>query len=243
MRTGALVVLASVAIACGGGGFFKQYEYEEDCYVSLDGTATLYVNSSLVALNALRGTMFDTAPDARVDFDGIRKFFTAPHSRVIRVTTTRRNGRRYVHVRVETDDLRRLSEAPPFAWSSYSLDQSGGVVTLRQQVGKGSAGSRGSSEWGGGEIVAFRHHMPSRILFHNSPFGVQRGNILAWEQPLQARLRGDPIDIEVRTEQQSILYRTLLLFAGTIVAVALTFVLAIWWFIRYGRRPNLERRT
>ena len=33
----ALVVLASVAIACGGG-FFKQYEYEEDCYVSLDGT-------------------------------------------------------------------------------------------------------------------------------------------------------------------------------------------------------------
>ena len=73
MRTGALVVLASVAIACGGGGFFKQYEYEEDCYVSLDGTATVYVNSSLAALNALRGTSFDTTPDAVPDLDRVRR--------------------------------------------------------------------------------------------------------------------------------------------------------------------------
>jgi len=241
MRTGALVVLASVAIACGGGGFFKQYEYEEDCYLSLDGTATVYVNSSLAALNLLRGTSFDTNPDGPLDLDGVQRYFTTSHSRVVRVTSTRRDGRRFVHVRIETDDLRRLSDAAPFAWSSYELNESGGEVVFRQKVGKASGGP-GQTEWRGDEIAAFRLHLPSRILFHNSPFGVQRGNILAWEQPLSERVRGEPIEIEARVEPQSILYRTLLLFAGTIVAVALTFVLAIWWVIRWGRRPNLERR-
>jgi len=245
MRTGVLVVLASVAIACGGGGFFKQYEYEEDCYVSLDGTATMYVNTSVAALNALRGTSFDTAPDRAADLDGIKAYFTTPQSRVERITTTRRNGRRYVHVRLETDDLRRLSDAAPFSWSSYELNTSAAEVIYHQKVrASGFGNSRGNIEWRGDEIAAFRLHMPSRILFHNSPFGVQRGNILAWEQPLSDRLRGEPIEIEVRVEAQSILYRTLLLFAGTIVAVALTFVLAIWWFIRFGRRaPTTARRT
>ena len=28
-----------------GGGFFRQYEYEEEVYLSLDGTATVYVNA------------------------------------------------------------------------------------------------------------------------------------------------------------------------------------------------------
>ena len=245
MRTGVLVVLASVAIACGGGGLFKQYEYEEDCYVSLDGTATMYVNTSVAALNALRGTSFDTAPDGTADLDGIKAYFTTPQSRVERITTTRRNGRRYVHVRLVTNDLRRLPDAAPFSWSSYELNSSAAEVIYHQDVrASGGGNTRGNIEWRGDEIAAFRLHMPSRILFHNSPFGIQRGNILAWEQPLSDRLRGEPIEIEVRVEAQSILYRTLLLFAGTIVAVALTFVLAIWWVIRFGRRPrNLEPRT
>lgn len=234
MRTGVLVVLASVAIACGGGGFFKQYEYEEDVYVSTDGAATVYVNSSLAALNALRGTSFDTRPDAGENLDDVRSFFSTPLTQVVRANSTRRNGRRFVHVRIEVLDLRRLSEAAPFAWSSYRLTESGGELAFRQTVGKAAGGSAGPIEWRGDELVAFRLHMPSRILFHNSRFGVQRGNILTWEQPLQDRLRGEPIEIEVRTEPQSILYRTVLLFAGMIVAVALTFVLAIWWFIRYG---------
>ena len=243
MRIAALVVLASVAIACGGGGFFKQYEYEEDCYLSLDGPATMYVNTSIAALNALHGTSFDATAAGTPDLDAIKAYFTSSQSRVERITTTERNGRRYVHVRLETEDLRRLSNAAPFSWSSYELNASAAEVIYHQEVRGGSGGNPGIVEWRGDEIAAFRLHMPSRILFHNSPYGVQRGNILAWEQPLSDRLRGEPIEIEARVEAQSILYRTLLLFAGTIVAVALTFVLAIWWFIRYGRRPNAERRT
>ena len=53
--------------SCVGGvrrrrRLFRQYEYEEEIYLSLDGTATVYVNSSMAALNALRGTSFDAEP-------------------------------------------------------------------------------------------------------------------------------------------------------------------------------------
>ena len=61
----ALALIAVTTAACGGGGLFRPYEYEEDVYLSLDGTATIYVNASLAALNALRGTSFDTKPGAR----------------------------------------------------------------------------------------------------------------------------------------------------------------------------------
>ncbi len=202
----------------------------------------MYVNSSLAALNALRGTSFDTRPDANANLDDVRSFFSTPLTKVVRANSTRRNGRRFVHVRIEVLDLRRLAEAAPFAWSSYRLTESGGELAFRQTVGKAAGGSAGPVDWRGDELVAFRLHMPSRILFHNSRFGVQRGNILAWEQPLQDRLRGEPIEIEVRVEPQSILNQTLLLFSATIVLVALTFILVIWWVIRFGgpRRPRAK---
>ena len=48
-------VLALAGAACGGRLFGKVYEYEEDIYLSLDGSAELIVNASVPALVALRG--------------------------------------------------------------------------------------------------------------------------------------------------------------------------------------------
>ena len=56
-----------------------------------------------------------------------------------------------------------------------------------------------------------------------------------WEQPLAARLKGEPLDVEVRMEPESILYSTLLLFGATVVAAAITFAVVIWWVVRRGR--------
>ena len=73
MRVRAVVLLvAALSVSCGGGGLFRQYEYEEEMYLSLDGSATIYVNSSMVALNALRGTSFNTDPAAGVDRAAVR---------------------------------------------------------------------------------------------------------------------------------------------------------------------------
>ena len=94
--------------------------------------------------------------------------------------------------------------------------------------------------WTGEEIVAFRLHIPSRIVFHNAgPGNPQRGNILAWEQPLAERLRSTPLTLDARMEPQSILYSTLLLFAGTFVAVAMMFAVVVWRILRAGRAGGL----
>src|SRR5579864_5900983 len=106
MRIGAAIVLLAAAVAGGRlGGLFRQYEYEEEMYLALDGSATVYVNSSIPALNALRGTSFDARPNARVDTAAVRAYFNTPLTHVVRVTTSRRNNRSFVHVRLDVDNV------------------------------------------------------------------------------------------------------------------------------------------
>ena len=129
-------VTAVMLTGCGGtSGLFRQYEYEEEIYLSLDGGATIYVNSSVAALDALRGATLDISPAARVDRDAVRAFFSSPVTRVRQINQSRRSGRPFVHVRIDVDDISRLGEAPPFHWSSYSLRREGGLFVFRQSIG------------------------------------------------------------------------------------------------------------
>ena len=232
----ALAVGMIVSSACSGTTtLFRQYEYEEEIYLSLDGSATIYVNSSLAALNALRGTMFDASPAARVDTAAVRAWFSSPVTRVTRVSQSRRSNRRFVHVRLDVDDIARLGEAAPFAWSKYRFARDGDQFKYLQIVGAPAGKDPGNAGWNGREIVAFRLHLPSKIRYHNTRRDVGRGNILAWEQSLADRLHGVPIELDARMDAQSILYTTLWLFGLTFVAVAVVFCGVIWWVMRRGR--------
>jgi hypothetical protein len=235
-----VVICALVVAACGGrrGVFTPQYEYEEELYLSLDGSATLNVNASVASLVALRGFNLDPNPRARIDRAVVRAMFDGPGADVSKVSLSRRDGRRFVHVSIDVDDVRQLARLAPFAWSSYRFDRQGDVMEFRQVVGK-PAGRPVNAGWTGGELVAFRMHLPSEIPFHNSPAGVQRGNILEWEQPLADRLAGEPLDLQVQLEPESILYTTLRLFGTTVVAAAMTFVLLLWWIARRGRHGQM----
>src|SRR4030095_5830151 len=93
------------------------------------------------------------------------------------------------------------------------------------------------------ELVAFKLHVPSKVIFHNvrrlednSPGEIERGNILTWEQRLTDRRAGAPIDIQVQMEEQSILYRTLWMFVGSFAAAVLVLGLLIVWTVRKGRK-------
>jgi hypothetical protein len=231
------LLLAFTGSSCGGasgGGWFRQYEYDEEIDLSSDGMAIVSVSSSLPALNALRGTSFDTRPNVPVDREAIRAYFTSPVTRVTDIGTFRRANRRFVRVRIEVDDVRRLGEAAPFAWSRYSLTRSGDEYVFRQSLGPAAGGEVGDAGWTGTEMVAFRLHLPSRVTYHNTVEGPLRGNILRWEQPLAERLRGGaaPTLLEARMDTESILYRTLWLFGWTMAAVVATFAFAIWWMVR-----------
>jgi hypothetical protein len=238
MRIAGALALAAAVASAACSGVFRQYEYEEDLYLSLDGTATLYVNSSIAALDALRGASFDPSPVATVDRAAVREYFSAPFARVVgRVATSRRSGRRFVHVRIDVDDVRNLDRMAPFAWSKYEFRREGDQYRYDQTIGPSAAKPIGDAGWSGREIVAFRLHLPSKIAYHNAlPGDLRRGNILVWEQPLADRLRGVPLALEARMETESILHRTVLLFAATMVAVAIVFVLIIWRILRRGAK-------
>jgi hypothetical protein len=241
MRVPWAVVFLALAVAGSAcrGVVKPEYEYEEELYLALDGSATLYVNASVPALVALRGADLDVDPEARFDRRRVRALFEGPGVEVSTPTSSRRNGRRFVHVRVDAARLTDLQKLAPFSWSSYGLSTRGDVIELRQVVGPAVGKPVGDVGWSGKEIVAFRMHLPSRIPFHNARDGVQRGNILEWEQPLTARLAGTPLEMQAHMETESILARTLLLFGSTIVAAAAAFALVLWWIARKGRSSEM----
>jgi len=224
--------------------FGRQYEYEEDLTLGLEGAGTLTINASLPALAALRG--IDVGPASpSIDRDRIRALFESGVTRVTSVPRPwRRRGRDFVQINLAFDDVRKLSQAAPLSWSRYELSGETGQHVFRQIVGASALkpGTLQNVGWDGSEVVAFRLHLPSRILEHNArdleknePTGIRRGNILEWEQHLSDRLDGRPVMVEVRMESQSILYRTLFLFAGAFAAAVLTLVALIWWTMRRGK--------
>jgi hypothetical protein len=241
LRRVLLTLLAACSIlssACGGGGGIlgKEYEYEEELSLYVDGSARMDLSSSIAALVALRGANLDTNPDVDVDRDKVRALFAGPGVEVRSVRVSRRDGRRFVHVRVDVSDIRQLSRVGPFSWSSYEFRRRGDVLEYQQIVGAAAAKAVGDVGWNGNELVAFRMHIPSVIAYHNAPSKeVQRGNILEWEQPLVDRLKSVPVQVEVNMEPDSILYTTLLLFGATIVLAAVAFGVVIWRVARHGR--------
>jgi hypothetical protein len=235
----ALIVLAAVLSAACRSMLSRKYEYDEEVYLGLDGSATVYINASIAALVALRGFDLDVDPRARLKLDAIRDIYESPVADVVSATGSRRDNRRYVHVRLDVPDIRRLHEAAPFAWSRYAFDRQGEVLRFQQQVGASAAHEVGDVGWTGRELAAFRLHLPSRVPFHNSPSReIQRGNIIVWEQTLADRIKGEPIAIEVHLEPQSILVHTLGLFAITVLLAAATFAAAIWWVRSRGRKAE-----
>src|SRR5688572_16223366 len=164
------------ATSCAGSPFGRRlFEYEEEIYLNVDGTATVNVNASVASLVALRGAPLPVDPLARVDRERVREFFTGPGSRVTRVSLSRRDRRRFVHVSMDVDDIRKLPSVKPFDWSSYRLERKDGALEFRQVLRKAAGQDVGDVGWQGQEVVRFRVHVPSQIPYHNSPGGVERG--------------------------------------------------------------------
>jgi hypothetical protein len=243
-RVALCVVLccSATAAACSGRLLKPQYEYEEELYLALDGSATLNLNASVPSLVALRGADLPVDPRARLDRQQVRGLFTGAGSNVT-LSLSRRDGRRFVHVSVQVDDVGQLAAIRAFSWSTYAFSRDADRVDYHQRVGDSSSHDIGRVGWDGSEVVAFRMHLPSEILFENSPSGILRGNILEWEQPLTSRLRSEPVDLRVQMAPDSILYHTLLLFGSTILAAAAAFAAVLWWVARRGRTAEAESRA
>jgi hypothetical protein len=254
---GAFVALV-VAIGVGGctNPLARQYEYDEQTYLEVDGSATVVLAASVHAIVALRGLPLDPSPNARIETDDVRKVFEAAGCTVNRVSRPwRRSGRRFVQVEFSVADFSKAAACGPLAWSTYTFlrteatAETDATLTYRHIVGAPTGAVPAGVNWTGSELVAFKLHLPSKILHHsvrdietNEVAGIGRGNILTWEQRLADRLAGTPIAMEVITDANSILHQTMYLFAGAFVAAVIALITIIWLVIRRGRVRLRELR-
>lgn len=254
---GAFVALV-VAIGVGGctNPLARQYEYDEQAYLEVDGSATVVLAASVPALVALRGLPLDPAPNARIETDDVRTVFEAAGCSVNRVSRPwRRSGRRFVQVELAVADVSKAAACGALAWSTYSFvrteatESTPATLTYRQTVGAPAGTAPAGVNWTGNELVAFKLHLPSKVQHHNvrrladnETGQVERGNILTWEQRLTDRLAGTPVVMEVITDADSILYQTMYLFAGAFVAAVIALITVIWLVIRRGRVRLRELR-
>jgi len=238
------VALASVTIGACSNPLGKQYEYEEQVYLEVSGAATAIVDASVPALVALRGARLDPSPTARIDQEDVRKAFEASGCHVVRVGQPwRRDGRRFVQVRVDADNVVALGQCGLLGWSQYRFEPAEGGLHFEQIVGAPAAGNPGNVNWDGTELVAFKLHAPSRVLFHNvrrlednSPGSPERGNILVWEQTLADRRAGKPLHLDVLIERETILSRTIWLFGGSFAAAVIVLATIVWLTVLRGKR-------
>jgi hypothetical protein len=240
--------LSVTVLAACGAPFAPKYEYEEQLYLSVDGSASVTVNASLPALAVLRGLVIAPAAGGAIDREAVARQIEAVGCPVDRVSRSwRRRGRTYIEIEMATDDVHRLSACGLLAWSSYWLsptDDDG--LRYRQTAGAAAANAdrAGASDtgWNGAELVAFKVHVPSRVRYHTvkrldgTSGAVERGNILTWEQRLADRGAGPPLLMEVEMDATSILNTTMWLFGGAFAAAVLALVLAIWLTMRRGRK-------
>lgn len=247
VRAAIFACIAALTTAACANPFAPQYEYEEQVYLSVDGRATVVIDSSIAALVALRGAVIDPAMATATDRTQVRQIATAAGCTVDNVSRfwTRR-GRRFVQIQVSSPDVRQLSACKLLSWSTYALDLSGTDQLLYQQrVGAASPGAAVSQTWEGNELIAFKLHLPSRILDQNVKLlngengTTERGNILTWAQTLSDRRAGKPVSMRVVMDRTSILHTTLWLFAGAFAGAVTLLVLIIWLVIRRGRKSTL----
>ena len=241
-----LVVVALSAASCANP-LARQYEYDEQTYLSIDGSATVVLSASVAALVSMRGLPLDPSPQARISSDDVRRAFEGAGCDVERVSRPwRRDGRRFVQARLHVADVRKASSCAVLAWSTYGFEVSPEQIRYTQAVGAPAGAVPATPPpgvtWNGSELVAFKLHLPSRVTWHNvrrledgTVGELERGNILTWEQRLSDRLAGGPIAMEVRTENESILFRTVSLFALAFAAAVIVLILLIWLTIRRGR--------
>jgi hypothetical protein len=189
-------------------------------YLRIDGSGEIYINGAKDLFVSLHG--IGRADDSDSAFlEKLRRFYGSPNFEVVSVKRSRHGTRAFFQVRGRFDDLTELSHNPGLASHRFRLER-------REELSL-EADLKGGNEWSdiagarSEGVAAFRFHFPSPVRYHNSPSGVERGNIVRWEQPISELLRGEgPLHLEARFDRRSVLSMTLMLLsaaAGSVILV------------------------
>lgn len=225
MRRLALTLLAAAALrGC------VAYEYEHEFWIRVDRSGTVNVTGRPELWTAFKGVSLPAEKDAARE--AVRRLFEESGLRVRRVTMTRRDGRPYLFVSADFDDVNRLAGTAAFPDLRLALRPDGERLRL-EGTWAPPAAARGAPADDG--QMAVRFHLPSKVYEHrNAMDGVERGNIVGWRQDVRAALAGGSLDFGARIDRRSLLVSTIGLFAAAI-ALALSILAGlILWVRRRG---------
>jgi len=223
----ALALLAAAALrGC------VAYEYEHEIWIRVDGSGTVNVTGRPELWTAFKGIALPPENDAARET--ARRLFEESGLRVRRVTITRRDGRPYLFVSADFDDVNRLAGTAAFPDLRLGLRPDGERLRLEGTWAPPPA-ARGAPADDG--QMAVRFHLPSKVYeHHNAMDGVERGNIVGWRQDVRAALSGGTLDFGAVIDRRSILVSTIGLFAAAIVLALSILASLILWVRRRGAR-------
>ncbi len=226
---------AALLLAVGLSGCLK-YEYEHEFWLRVDGSGAVNVTGRPALWTAFKGLGNPRDPESTATRDAARALFERSGLQVKRVTVTRREGRPYLFVSAEFEDVNRLSGTPAFPDLRIGMRREQDRLIVEGTWARPKdAPEVGARDRDG--LMAVRFHLPSKVFGHkNAADGVERGNILGWRQEVAQGLDGRGLDFGAEMDERSILLSTVVLFASAIVIAILLLAGALWAVMRRGRR-------
>jgi hypothetical protein len=229
-RLAALLLAAAALRAC------THYEYEHEIWLRVDGSGEVNVTGRPALWTAFKGVPLDEKGDPEAMRRAVSELFERSGLSVSRVRLVTRRGRRYLFVAATFRDVNRISYSPAFPDLRVGLRREGGRLQLDGSWQRPIEAPAGGAAEGEG-LMAVRFHLPSKVYGHrNAVFGVERGNILGWRQETKQALDGGRLEFGAEMDERSILFSTVMLFAGAVVLAALLLALGLWALVRRGRR-------
>jgi len=226
----ALLFLAALLQGC------LVYEYEHEFWLRVDGSGTVFVTGRPGLWAAFKGLGRPDALEATVTRETARALFERSGLRVRRVTLTRRDGRPYLFVAADFDDVNKLNGSAAFPDLKIGLRRDGDRQRLEGTWVRPAA----TPDPAGGDrqgLMAVRLHLSAKVYEHkNAVEGVERGNIVAWRQDVARALDGRGLEFGASMDRRSILYSTVGLFAVAIGLGLGILGLALYLVFRRGQR-------
>ncbi len=226
---------AALLLAVGLNGCLK-YEYEHEFWLRVDGSGAVNVTGRPALWTAFKGLGNPRDPESTATREAARALFERSGLQVKRVTVTRREGRPYLFVSAQFEDVNRLNGTPAFPDLRIGLRREQDRLLLEGSWARAKhAPDVGARDRDG--LMAVRFHLPSKVFGHkNAADGVERGNILGWRQEVAQGLDGRGLDFGAEMDERSILLSTVVLFASAIATAVLLLAGALWAVVRRGRK-------
>ena len=229
-RVAAALLAATALRGCAS------YEYEHEIWLKVDGSGTVNVTGRPALWTAFKSLPLDPQGEPDALRRAARELFERSGLEVKRVTLTTRRGQRYLFVSADFRDVNRISYTPAFPDLRVGVRREGGRLLLDGSWQRPLDALAAAAHDRDGEM-AVRFHLPSKVYGHkNARDGVERGNILGWRQDSAVALDGGRLEFGAEMDERSILFSTVMLFAGAVVLAVLLLATALWAVIRRGRR-------